>query len=75
MIANALNRGFIGQIRDTINSIEHTNTDPIKLYSEKIQTPDTKFHFKEVNMSDIRKTMKKLKNSGSSAKDMISMKT
>ena len=74
-IANALNRGFIKQINDTIKSIDNSNVDPLVHYAEKITTPEEKFQFSEINMSELKETMNELKNLGSSAKDMISMKT
>ena len=44
-IANALNRGFIKQISDTVKNIDPSDIDPLKRYAEKVKTTVKKFFF------------------------------
>ena len=73
-IADSFNKQYIEQISETVNKIGNSKLDPIELYKNAIKTPKKPFNFKQINMSDLRKSMSKIKISTATTKDHISFK-
>ena len=74
-IANSMNRMFIKQVKETIKNIPKTDVDPLEHFKDKIKTPEKKLNLKQINMSKCRKLITKMKNTGSSTSEQISMIT
>ena len=75
-IANSLNRQFVRTINKIIEGMEKYPIDPIIHYKKVISESQESlsFTFVPVGMSDIKKILSKLKSSGSTGDDEISLK-
>ena len=72
--AEALNRQFITGIRNIINSMEPPTTNPLSHYRDHIGRDDLYFSIHKISMHQLRSIITKLRPTGSSSYDRISMK-
>ena len=73
-MAQALNRQYISKIRNLVNSIPPTGTNPLTLYKKVIGDKSNTFTFKKINYSQLLKEVSKMKPTASEGQDNIPMK-
>ena len=73
-IAKILNRQYIQSIRDKISQIPHTDTNPLKIYSEYLGPIDTKLNIEQISMYQLTTLLQTMKPTTSSSADFISMR-
>ena len=75
-MADALNRMHLKSVRETINSIPNTQTNPLKSYYKYLgQDEQSKlsFTFKQISMADLSSIITSMVPTGSTSRDEISM--
>ena len=73
-IATSLNRQYLSIIRETINSIPKTNTNPMNLYSRSLGRIDSKLDIQQNNMNELKKVLSSMSATTSTTSDYLSMK-
>ena len=73
-MAASMNRQYLSSIREAINKIPRTTTNPLKLYQDSLGPIDSKLNFHQLTMNDLKKVLSTLSATTSTAKDFISMK-
>ena len=73
-IAQAMNRLYISSVRETINKIPRSNTDPLIHYKEALGPVDTHLNLEQISMAQFLKTYNTMTSTSSSASDFISMR-
>ena len=73
-IANALNRQYIATVRNTIQKIPQTQTNPMEHYTAALGPVNTKLNICQLNMSHFRKILSNIASTTSTTADYLSMK-
>ena len=73
-IASALNRQYIQKVRKTLNEMETSAVNPLTHYSKVIGRDDLSFTFEKISMAQLRSILVKMKSTGSTGQDDISMR-
>ena len=73
-IADSLNRQYVRRVNKIVEEMEETEIDPMTNYNRSIRTTPTTFTFKKLSMSELRIIVNKMKSTGSTGNDDISMR-
>ena len=73
-MAAALNRQYTQTIRKLIGEMESNGVDPLEHYRKVVPQGLTKFTFKQINMSQLRTTLSRMRATGSMGEDDLSTK-
>ena len=74
-MASALNRKYILNIKKLMTEMESSPVDPLDNYQKIIPQDLTTFTFKQISMHQLREIIRRMKSTGSSGEDNISVRT
>ena len=73
-IASSLYCQYLSTIRETINLITKTNTNPLDIYSKSLGQIDLKLDIQQIDMSDLKKILSSMSATTSTTSDFLSIK-